>query len=99
MAEQGVKYMKTIANEYKEYILEHKKKNQFESEQTIYRFKNGYGASVIKEYMGSGVELAVIQFINDKNWELEYSTSVTNDVLRNLTHEQLIEKLEEIKNL
>lgn len=91
--------MKTIANEYKEYILEHKKKNQFESEQTIYRFKNGYGVSVIKEYMGPGVELAVIQFINDKNWELEYSTSVTNDVLRNLTHEQLIEKLEEIKNL
>ncbi|MBF2681392.1 hypothetical protein [Listeria innocua] len=91
--------MKTIANEYKEYILDHKKKNQFESEQTIYRFKNGYGASVIKEYMGPGVKLAVIQFTNDKNWELEYSTSVTNDVLRNLTHERLVEKLEEIKQM
>ncbi|EIX7348073.1 hypothetical protein MK617_002733 [Listeria monocytogenes] len=95
--------MKTIANEYKEYInehiLEHEENNQFGIRQTIYRFKNGYGASVIKEYMGTGVELAVIQFTNEKNWELEYSTSVTNDVLRNLTPEQLIEKLEEIKNL
>ncbi|HAA6517443.1 TPA: hypothetical protein P8761_002202 [Listeria monocytogenes] len=95
--------MKTIANEYKEYInehiLEHEENNQFGIRQTIYRFKNGYGASVIKEYMGPGVELAVIQFINDKNWELEYSTSVTNDVLRNLTPEQLVEKLEEIKQM
>lgn len=49
--------------------------------------------------MGPGVELAVIQFTNDKNWELEYSTSVTNDVLRNLTPEQLNEKLEEIKQM
>ncbi|MBC1353801.1 hypothetical protein HB837_15425 [Listeria innocua] len=95
--------MKTIANEYKEYIkehvLEHEENNQFGIGQTIYRFKNGYGASVIKEYMGPGVELAVIQFIDDNFWDFEYSTSITNDVLRNLTHEQLIEKLEEIKNL
>lgn len=44
--------MKTIANEYKEYInehiLEHEENNQFGIRQTIYRFKNGYGASVIK---------------------------------------------------
>ncbi|EAC9719899.1 hypothetical protein LL50_05410 [Listeria monocytogenes] len=91
--------MKTIVKEYKEYILKHKKKNHLGVGQTIYKFDNDYGASVIKEFMGPGVELAVIQFTNDKNWELEYSTSVTNDVLRNLTPEQLIEKLEEIKNL
>ncbi|MCD2247811.1 hypothetical protein LAX74_000490 [Listeria marthii] len=95
--------MKTIANEYKEFInehiLEHEENNQFGIGQTIYRFKNGYGASVIKEHMGPGVELAVIQFTNNKNWELEYSTYITNDVLRHLTPEQLIEKLEEIKNL
>ncbi|EAG5474821.1 hypothetical protein DA457_10890 [Listeria monocytogenes] len=94
--------MKTIANEYKEFINEHileqAENDQFGIQQTIYKFDNDYGASVIKEYMGPGVELAVIQFTNEKNWELEYSTSVTNDVLRNLTHEQLIEKLEEIKN-
>ncbi|EAG2314625.1 hypothetical protein BZD61_09235 [Listeria monocytogenes] len=47
--------MKTIANEYQEYINEHileqAENDQFGIQQTIYKFDNDYGASVGKKYI------------------------------------------------
>lgn len=56
--------------------------------QYIYRFNNGYGASVVR-HMGSygsqfGLwELAVIYFDGD-DWHLSYSTDITDDVIGEL---------------
>ncbi|MBF2653925.1 hypothetical protein [Listeria seeligeri] len=91
----------TVIEEFLNHIIEHKKKNGLDVEQTTYRFDNGYGANVIKEYRGPGVELAVIQFYDDESnaWGLEYSTDITNDVLRHLNDVQLRETLQMIKDL
>ena len=66
--------------------------------QNIYRFSNGYGASVI-EFSGSyGLELGVIKFTGD-DWKLTYETPITDDVLGDLTLESLEQALDEIAAL
>ena len=57
--------------------------------QWVYRFANGYGASVVQgthTYGGSGglYELGVIVFDGD-DWRLTYDTPVTSDVLGHLS--------------
>ena len=72
--------------------------------QKIYRFKNGYGASVIKlpKDVAGGVwevwELAVVRFYGD-SYEITYDTPVTNDVVGCLLWEDVEELLEQIKAL
>ena len=54
--------------------------------QWLYRFGNGYGASVVQGPYSYGgpdglYELAVIKFDSHGEWELAYETPVTGDVL------------------
>lgn len=77
----------------------------------IWRFKNGYGASVIRvkdkmtnEYMSytnnnEEWELAVIKFTDSNNYELVYNTEITNDVIGYLKKEEVEEILRKIKKL
>ena len=74
--------------------------------QKIYRFDNGFGASVVKSQFSYGGdenlwELAVIVFDSDdpEVFELTYETPITNDVIGNLSDEEVEEKLTEIKTL
>jgi hypothetical protein len=78
--------------------------------QKLYRFPNGYGASVVKgdhTYGGDeGLwELAVISFVGEDNhnYQLRYDTGITEDVEGNLDDmavEALLAKIEklEVKN-
>lgn len=71
--------------------------------QKIYKFPNGYGASVVKtkwSYVGKkGLwKLAVIIF-DDCSWNLCYDTPITDDVIENLEWDEVEEYLEKIKNL
>lgn len=91
MAEQGVKHMKTIANEYKEYITERTRLSDNGIKLTAYSFENGYQARVIENFDSNFVSLVLVKSHDGKN--------SIKDILLELTHEQLIEKLEEIKNL
>ncbi|MBC2143683.1 hypothetical protein HCA83_00440 [Listeria innocua] len=75
--------MKTIANEYEKYITKQTKIN--DTSQTIYTFENDYQVSVLAVCNTSLFNLMIIQH------EIK-------DILLNLTREQLIEKLEEVKN-
>lgn len=90
MAEQGVKHMKTIANEYKEYITERTRLSDNGIKLTAYSFENGYQARVIEILDSNIVSLVLVKFEDGKN--------SIKDILLELTNEQLIEKLEEIKN-
>ncbi len=91
MAEQGVKHMNTIANEYKEYITERTRLSDNGIKLTAYSFENGYQARVIENLDSNFVSLVLVKFDDGKN--------SIKDILLELTPEQLIEKLEEIKNL
>jgi hypothetical protein len=68
--------------------------------QRIYRFPNGYGASVVRHEDSYGgreglFELAVL----DSSDDLCYTTPVSNDVIGWLTIEQVDEFLDQISKL
>lgn len=74
---------------------------RFLGQQSLYRFENGYGASVIPDVSG-GLELAVIKY-NDSLYmgcfELCYDTPITDDVCRHLDEVTVNELLIQIKSL
>lgn len=78
---------------------------QIDGVQLIYKFENGYGASVVKHSYSYGWdrglwELAVIQFYgNEERWDLTHNTPITDDVIRDLTKLEIDEILNDIKNL
>lgn len=51
--------------------------------QTVYKFPNGYGASVIETYYieEDCIEIAVVYFDDEGNYRLDYSTPITDDVI------------------
>lgn len=72
--------------------------------QKIYRFGNGFGASVIQgPYSyggGEGLwELGVIRFDGDGDWKLTYDTTVTDDVLGYQTDDEIAALLARIDSL
>ena len=89
----------TYSNKFKDYIVE---QNDLGYPQTIYKFPNGYGASVIKfnyVYFGIGIEIAVLRFDEDGNWHIDYCTPITNDVICGLNEESRDLVLQEIFDL
>lgn len=74
--------------------------------QRIYRFDNGYGASVVRfpgtyGYEDGLWELAVIRFVDDSmsKFYLVYDTPITDDVLGRLPEEEVERVLKEIEAL
>lgn len=79
--------------------------------QKIWRFKNGYGASVIQLKVGNTFgsytsnekewELAVIKFNSEdiEDFKLVYDTPITNDVIGHLSKKEVVKILEKIKKL
>ncbi|MDA5874506.1 hypothetical protein NAA32_00360 [Listeria monocytogenes] len=82
--------MKTIVKEYKEYITEETRIAGCGLELTAYSFENSYQARVIENLDYNFVSLVLVKSHDGKN--------SIKDILLELTNEQLIEKLEEIKN-
>ena len=79
------------------------KRTLFNGIQYIFKFENGYGASVVKHFGSYGHdkglwELAVLKFDGDE-WHLCYDTEITDDVIRYLTDEEVRELLGDIKVL
>jgi hypothetical protein len=71
--------------------------------QRIYHYPNGYGASVVNhDYSytdGAGEwELAVLHLEGDE-WQLDYTTHITNDVMGHLKNEDVEEALLSIRSL
>lgn len=73
--------------------------------QTVYKFSNGYGASVLNggTYCygaDQGLkELAVLEFKTGDDYSLCYTTEITDDVLGYLTDEDVANLLERIEGL
>lgn len=87
----------TYSKQFKKYI---KEQNDLGYPQTIYKFPNGYGASVIKfNYVYFGIEIAVLRFDENGNWNIDYSTPITNDVIGGLDEKTRDEVLQQIFDL
>lgn len=87
----------TYSDKFKYYIVE---QNNLGYPQTIYKFPNGYGASVIKfNYVYIGIEIAVLKFGKNGNWGIDYSTPITNDVISGLNEKIRDEVLQRIFDL
>jgi len=74
--------------------------------QKVYRFPNGYGASVVRHSFSYGGEdgfweLAVVQFTSEDilDFQLTYATPITNDVLGWLDEDEVDERLTAIEQL
>lgn len=87
----------TYSEQFKDYI---EIQRNIGHPQTIYKFPNGYGASVIKlNYIYFGIEIAVLGFDEDCNWHIDYSTPITNDVIGGLSEEARDDVLQQIFDL
>lgn len=87
----------TYSDKFKDYIV---KQNDLGFPQTIYKFPNGYGASVIKfNYVYFGIEIAVLRFDKNGKWDIDYSTPITNDVIGGLDEESRDSVLQQIFDL
>lgn len=74
------------------------------NEQRIFRFDNGYGASVVRgPYTYGGdqglFELAVLEFEAPEKWHLTYETPITEDVIGRLSEPEVQATLEQIAAL
>lgn len=68
--------------------------------QAVFKFDNGYGASVIHGRGTYGVELAVLIFDADGSYDLTHDTPVTGDVIGWIEDEaELLGLLREIQRL
>jgi hypothetical protein len=87
----------TYSEQFKDYI---EKQIDIGYPQTIYKFPNGYGASVIKfNYIYFGIEIAVLRFDSDGNCDIDYRTYITNDVVGGLNEERRDKVLQQIFEL
>lgn len=74
--------------------------------QMIVKFDNGFGASIINNIYShtrndQEFELAVIEKTGEEqnDWELCYTTEITDDIIGYLSEEEIIEYLYKIKDL
>ena len=79
----------TRSEKFAEYVVEHGPREL--DEHTVYKFANGYGASVIHGIFTYGTELAVIKFNDDECWKITFKTSITDDVIGFLNSDSLDE--------
>jgi len=90
----------TRSEKFKDYIV---LSRYIGHPQTVYKFPNGYGASVIEIYHygleEERIEIAVVYFDDGGNYHLDYSTPITDDVIGGLDIEERDNVLQRIFDL
>lgn len=75
-------------------------RNINEGHQIIFKFKNDYGASVVRHSFSHGNEAGLWELaVLDKGGNLTYETPVTGNVEGYLNDDQIIDLLQQVKNL
>ena len=92
----------------KDYLVEERPHYIGDGVQRLYRFPNGYGASVVR-FTINGIpvsygaedglwELAVLKW-NENSFSITYETSITDDVIGHLSEDEVQSTLEKIRGL
>ena len=94
--------MSSFVDKHKKFLDE--EQDIFGGKQYLFKFPNGYGASVVMHMYSYGVEhglweLAVIKYDSFGEWNLCYSTDITDDAIGDLTEEDVSSLLGRIKDL
>ena len=91
-----------IVEKYRKYIIKDHITN-FGGKQIVYRFPNGFGASVVNGPMlhlySFYAEVAVIIFNGNEDYTLTYDTKITSDVEVLQNNKELKKILKRIKRL
>ena len=98
-----------LKTKYTPYEEQHNRSKHMDFNHWLFRFPNGYGASVVCHLINERVmtygnanqpfDLAVIFFDEDDRYEITYNTPVANDVIGYLTEKDIEEYLERIEKL
>jgi hypothetical protein len=75
-----------------------KTKTHMGGPQRLYRFENGYGASVVQNMYSRGTEMAVIKW-SGNDFRLVYDTPITDDVINYMDEDEVQETLRRISSL
>ena len=72
--------------------------------QMIFRFPNDFGASIVQTPFSYGghdgkLELAVLLFTGEDDWEITYDTDITDDVIGHLEPSECLDLLNQIMAL
>ena len=81
----------------KEYLVE--TNNHMEGIQKVYKFPNGYGASVIRHKGSYGYSKGLWELAVLEDGELCYDTEITNDVIGHLNDPEVDRLLRRIQQL
>jgi hypothetical protein len=83
----------------RQYIKPTCVKTNLDGQRRLYKFSNGYGASVIRNSASYGNEDGLWELaILDRDGKIDYTTSITDDVLGYLTTDDVEDILEQIKH-
>ncbi|WP_273710464.1 hypothetical protein [Leuconostoc mesenteroides] len=95
---------KTIIKGFERFVVQNPNDVDL-PDQTMYRFDNNRGASIVFHYGSYGyeqglLELAVATWSKDgKEWFIDYSTDITRDVVGYLNEQQASELLQRISEM
>ena len=107
MTKTRTKFRVKLAKKYRKNIIKNSfnpvEQQNLERLHIIFKFQNGYGASLLccSGSYGSELglyEMAVLIFKGDE-WDFCYDTEITNDILGHLSEDNVIDYLEQIKSL
>jgi hypothetical protein len=83
----------------RQYIKPACVKTNLDGQRRLYKFSNGYGASVIRNSASYGNEDGLWELaVLDTDGKIDYTTSITEDVLGYLTTDDVEDILEQIKH-
>lgn len=74
-----------------EYLVSHDR--IFSGYRLLYKFPNGYGASVVNHEYSRGTELAVVEWLDDDHWKFCYTTPITDDIFGYLDTQEEIDNI------
>ena len=76
------------------------KKKIYDGNQWLFKYDNGYGASIVQHSGSYGGEQGLYEIaVLDSNGEMSYTTPITDDVIGYADEVKLYETLDRIKSL